>query len=94
MVGDAQRQFRERVRELVASRSEGERMGGSIYREKIEEIGASLGMGEALACALFLSMQGRVWRFAHGTLADNKVPTPAGGPYPRNWFLLTSVVLA
>ena len=46
------------------------------------------------ACLEFLGMKGEVWEFAPGgSFTTHTVHSAEDGPYPRNWYALTNVVL-
>jgi hypothetical protein len=53
MADDARGRFRERVRSLIASASEGQHAAPVIHRADVEAIGASLGRDADGACLEF-----------------------------------------
>jgi len=94
MADDTRGRFRERIRSLIASASEGRRAGTQIRRADVEAIGASLGMGPEQACLEFLSMKGVAREFEPGgSFTAHTVHSAEDGPYPRNWSALKNVVL-
>ena len=94
MADDTRERFRERVRSLIASASEGRHATPVIRRADVEAIGASLGMDADEACLEFLGIKGEVWEFAPGgSLTTHTVHSAEDGTYPRNWSALRSIVL-
>ena len=93
-MNDGERQFRDRIRSLIAGASEGQGAGAEVHRADVEEIGASLGMGSEQACREFLLMKGDVWKFAHGgSFTTHTVHSAEDERHPRNWTALTNIVL-
>ncbi len=93
-MADRERQFRGRVRSLIAVASEVKGAGTEVHREDVEEIGASLGIGSEQACQEFLRMKGDVWKFAHGgSFTTHTAHSAEDGRHPRNWSTLTNIVL-
>ena len=94
MADDTRGRFRERIRSLIASASEGRHAAPEIRRADVEAIGASLGMDADGACLAFLGTKGVVWEFAPGgSFTTHTVHSAEDGPYPRNWPALKNVVL-
>jgi len=94
MADDARGRFRERVRSLIASGSEGGHAAPVIRRADVEAIGASVGMDADGACLEFLGTKGVVWEFAPGgSLTTHTLHSAEDGPYPRNWSALRDIVL-
>jgi hypothetical protein len=60
--------FSERIRWLIQRNT---RFGGTgvVLRQKVEEIGASLGMSKVAACEQFLVLQGSLWDVDTGSRA-------------------------
>ena len=89
-----ERQFRDRIRSLIASGAAGRHAAPVIHRAGVEAIGASVGMDADAACLEFLGMKGVVWEFAPGgSLTTHTVHSAEDGTYPRNWSALRSIVL-
>ena len=94
MADDTRERFRERVRALIASGSEGRQAAPVIRRADVEAIGASVGMDADAACLEFLGTKGEVWEFAPGgSFTTHTVHSAGDGSYPRNWSALRSIVL-
>ncbi|MDP8951304.1 MAG: hypothetical protein M3N18_03525 [Actinomycetota bacterium] len=94
MADDTRGLFRERIRSLIASGSEGRHAAPVIRRAEVEAIGASLGMDADAACLEFLGAKGVVWEFAPGgSFTTHTVHSAGDGSYPRNWSALRSIVL-
>ena len=94
MADDTRGRFRERIRSLIASASEGRHAASAIHRADVEAIGASLGMGADAACLEFLGLKGVVWEFAPGgSFTTHTVHSAEDGSYPRNWSALRDIVL-
>ena len=94
MADDTRGRFRERVRSLIASASEGRHAAPVIRRADVEAIGASVGMDADGACLEFLGMKGVVWEFAPGgSFTTHTVHSAEDGTYPRNWSALRNIVL-
>ncbi len=93
-MADTERQFRERVRSLIAGAPQGQGAGTEVHRADVEEIGSSLGMRPEQACREFLGMKGNVWKFAHGgSFTTHTVHSAEDERHPRNWTALTNIVL-
>src|SRR5215203_4002030 len=87
--------FRERIRSLIASASEGRHAAPEIRRADVEAIGASLGMDADGACLEFLGTKGEVWEFAPGgSFTAHTAHSAEDGPDPRNRSAPRKVVLA
>ena len=94
MADDTRGRFRERIRSLIASGSEGRHAAPVIRRADVEAIGASLGMDADAACLEFLGTKGEVWEFAPGgSFTTHTVHSAEDGSYPRNWSALRNIVL-
>jgi hypothetical protein len=94
MADDTRGRFRERIRSLIASGSEGQHVAPLIRRAAVEAIGASLGMDADAACLEFFGMKGEVWEFAPGgSFTTHTVHSAEDETYPRNWSALRNIVL-
>jgi hypothetical protein len=94
MADETRGRFRERIRSLIASGSEGQRAAPVIHRADVEAIGASLGMDADGACLEFLGTKGVVWELAPGgSFTTRTAHFTEDGSYPRNWSALKNVVL-
>jgi hypothetical protein len=85
--------FREEIREAIEDNAA---PGGlsQITRVQVEEIGASLGMTENVACREFLNLRGRLWDVSTGSLAFSTVRSDEDPVDPdRNWNGFTDVIL-
>jgi hypothetical protein len=94
MADDTRGRFRERVRSLIASASEGRHAAPEIRRADVEAIGASVGMDADGACLEFLGTKGEVWEFAPGgSFTTHTVHSAEDGTYPRNRSALRNIIV-
>ena len=97
MADDTRERFRERIRSLIASASEGRHAAPEIRREQTwRRSGLPWAWTRTrAACLEFLGMKGVVWEFAPGgSFTTHTVHSAEDGTYPRNWSALTNIVLA
>lgn len=86
--------FSERIRWLIQQNT---RFGGTgvVHRQKVEKIGANLGMSKVAACEQFLALQGSLWdvytgsrAFSMSTSAETNRLEPA-----RRWLAINDVLV-
>jgi len=86
--------FSERIRWLIQQNT---RFGGTgvVHRQKLEKIGANLGMSKVAACEQFLALQGSLWdvytgsrAFSMATSAETNRLEPA-----RRWLAINDVTV-
>ena len=86
--------FSERIRWLIQQNT---RFGGTgvVHRQKLEKIGANLGMSEVAACEQFLALQGSLWdvytgsrTFSMAKSAETNRLEPA-----RRWLAINDVLV-
>lgn len=86
--------FSERIRWLIQRNT---RFGGTgvVHRQKVEEIGANLGMSKVAACEQFLALQGSLWDVYTGSRAFSMTGSAETSQLEpaRRWLAINDVIV-
>jgi hypothetical protein len=73
------------------------RFGGTgvVHRQKVEEIGANLGMSKVAACEQFLALQGSLWDVYTGSRAFSMTGSAETNQLEpaRRWLAINDVLV-
>jgi hypothetical protein len=86
--------FSERIRWLIQQNT---RFGGTgvVHRQKLEKIGANLGMSKVAACEQFLALQGSLWDVYTGSRALSMAKSAETNRLEpaRRWLAINDVLV-
>ena len=89
-----QTRFSQEIRWMIQRST---RFGGTgvVHRQKVEEIGANLGMSKVAACEWFLALQGSVWDVYTGSRAFSMATSAETNrlEISRRWLAINDVTV-